>query len=172
MKKQICLIVFYCFVFYGFSQEVEKDCACCTDNHRSFDFWLGSWEVYNPDGNQAGSNLIETVQDACVIRENWTSANGDNTGTSYNFYNAQKNRWEQLWIDNNGQSLHLTGGVQEGSMVLSSAETLNREGEKIVNKITWTPNKDGTVRQFWEVHKIKEDKWTVVFDGLYKKVKK
>jgi len=42
----------------------------------------------------------------------------------------------------------------------------------VVNRITWTPNDDGSVRQLWEVLNVTENKWTIAFDGLYKKLKK
>ena len=32
---------------------------------------------------------------------------------------------------------------------------------------TWTPNEDGTVRQFFELFSADEDKWNPWFDGLY-----
>jgi hypothetical protein len=35
-------------------------------------------------------------------------------------------------------------------------------------RITWTPNSDGTVRQFWESADEK-GAWTVAFDGKYVK---
>jgi len=37
------------------------------------------------------------------------------------------------------------------------------------NRISWTLNKDGSVRQLWETITDNKD-ITIVFDGLYKKV--
>ena len=37
------------------------------------------------------------------------------------------------------------------------------------NRITWTPNSDGTVRQLWEVSKDQGESWQTEFDGLYKR---
>ena len=36
-------------------------------------------------------------------------------------------------------------------------------------RIAWTPNADGTVRQLWESSKDDGKTWTVSFDGLYRK---
>ena len=114
--------VLFCFFscFYGISQKMDEDCACCTQVHTQFDFWIGSWETYNPDDTLAGNNIIEKIQDNCILRENWTSSSGGYTGTSYNFYNLLAQQWEQIWIDNGGQTLHLKGNLVDGSMVLSS----------------------------------------------------
>jgi len=88
----------------------EKKCNCCTPKHQEFNFWVGSWVVTNPDGTKAGVNVISKIQENCVLQENWTSATGSYTGTSNNFYNYKTKQWEQIWVDNQGQSLHLKGG--------------------------------------------------------------
>jgi len=36
-----------------------------------------------------------------------------------------------------------------------------------LQKLTFTPNADGTVRQFWEQSVDDGANWTVAFDGLY-----
>jgi hypothetical protein len=43
-------------------------------------------------------------------------------------------------------------------------------GEAVVDRITWTPNEDGSVRQFCEISKDDGETWQVGFDGLYKRV--
>ncbi len=159
------------FHFVGQAQN-EKSCNCCSKNHHAFDFWIGEWEVVNfKDGSPAGSSLISKEEDGCVVRENWTSAKGGYTGTSLNFFNAQTNQWEQLWVDNAGASLKLKGNRVDNQMILTSKEFTRPDGKKYKNRITWTKNDDGTVRQLWEVLGEKEEV-SIAFDGLYKKVKK
>jgi len=146
----------------------QNKCNCCTEKHSEFDFWIGSWVVTNPDGSAAGNNVIDKIQNNCIIRENWTSAKGSYTGTSSNFYNLQTKQWEQIWIDNQGQQLHLKGNRVENQMILTSDQLKNQDGEPFRNRITWTHNENGTVRQLWEI--LQEGKEiTIAFDGLYKK---
>jgi hypothetical protein len=143
-------------------------CNCCTETHSEFDFWVGEWTVTNPDGTAAGTNRIVKVQNNCILQENWTSAQGNFTGTSNNFYNYKTKQWEQIWIDNQGQSLHLKGNRNGNQMILQSDEENNKDGLPFIHRVTWTKNVDGTVRQHWET--ITEGKEiTVAFDGLYKK---
>ncbi len=148
--------------------QTEK-CPCCTDNHKAFDFWIGTWKVTNADGTAAGENIIEKVQDSCILKENWTSAAGNFTGTSTNFYNLITKQWEQLWIDNSGRHLKLKGNRKGASMIMASDKFIHTDGNEYVNRITWTANEDGTVRQLWEVLKD-EEVVNVAFNGLYKKV--
>jgi len=166
MKKKVVLALVLLGSLIGFSQ--EKPCNCCTEIHQQFDFWVGDWETFNPNGDLAGTNKIDKIQDKCILRENWTSAKGNYTGTSYNFYNVQTKQWEQLWVDNQGQSLHLKGNRVGNQMILMSDVSKDAKGNDIYNKVTWTKNDDGTVRQLWETSSNKKQ-WKIVFDGLYKK---
>jgi hypothetical protein len=67
----------------------DNKCNCCTEKHAEFDFWIGTWTVTNSDGTPAGKNVIDKIQNKCILRENWTSAKGNYTDTSNNFYNWQ-----------------------------------------------------------------------------------
>ena len=152
-----------------FGQNTPKSCACCDALYRQFDFWVGDWETYTPQNKLAGTNRIVFMQDSCVIQENWTSASGAYTGTSYNFYNPQTQKWHQTWVDNQGASLLLAGGLKGKNMVLYSEEMKNAQGQLYINRITWTPNDDGSVRQLWEVSSDKGKNWKAIFNGLYKR---
>ncbi|WP_298426173.1 hypothetical protein [uncultured Kordia sp.] len=167
MKK---LVLLFAILISTSINAQQKPCACCTENHQAFDFWIGTWNVTNADGTPAGKNRITKIENECVLRENWTSAKANYTGTSYNFYNAQKKQWEQIWVDNQGGNLHLKGNRVGNQMILQSDEVTSAKGQKYVNRVTWTLNTDGSVRQHWETSPDQKT-WTTVFDGLYIKEK-
>jgi hypothetical protein len=144
-------------------------CPCCTPQHRQFDFWVGEWEAFAND-KLAGTNSIVLLEDKCVIQENWKSAAGDYTGTSYNFYDQKAKKWKQLWLDNQGDSLELSGNFADGKMILQSKEQYSEKNKaNYIDRITWTDNEDGTVRQHWERTTDGGKTWSNVFDGLYKR---
>jgi hypothetical protein len=140
----------------------------CTSEEKSnqFDFWVGDWDV-TADGQPAGHNRIEAILDGCVIQENWTGTSGSK-GTSLNFYNPMTDEWEQFWVWRNGTKIHTKGHFSDGKMILQG-EATNIRGVTTLNRITWSENEDGTVRQFWEVSSDDGETWTVGFDGLYTK---
>ncbi|MBL7863990.1 MAG: hypothetical protein JNK10_03885 [Cyclobacteriaceae bacterium] len=162
-----CLVVmlFHAAVY----AQAPQGCACCNEKAKQFHFWLGNWETFNPAGKLVGTNNIVLQQGGCVMQENWTSTGGPYTGTSYNFYNTATGKWNQQWIDNMGGSLQLEGEFNGTQMILKSKETKKRNGQLQIDRITWTPNPDGTVRQLWEASTDQEKTWTVAFDGLYKR---
>jgi hypothetical protein len=170
MTYRIVLLVVFSSVAVR-AQTPQKPCPCCYPEARQFDFWIGEWETYTPQGKLAGTNSIVVMQDSCLLQENWNSNGSPYSGTSYNFYNPGTRKWQQVWLDNQGGNLLLEGTFENGRMILTSGELPNREQKLQIDRITWTPNKDGTVRQLWEITTDKGKNWTVVFDGLYKRLK-
>jgi hypothetical protein len=139
----------------------------CTDKlHHQFDFWIGDWQV-SVQGMQVGTNRIDALLDGCALLENWVGAGGVR-GHSLNFYDAARGKWHQTWVDSGGTSLLLDGQFKDGRMVLSS----EKPGQNAADRITWTPNADGTVRQLWEHTDDGGKKWSVAFDGIYRRTGK
>ena len=137
---------------------------CNTAAHRAFDFWIGHWQVKTSDGKVAGTNRIQREYGGCVLHERYTTDRGY-TGESLNIYDSARKIWHQTWVDSDGLLLVLEGGVHDGKMVLEG-KTVGADSKVTQHRITWTSNRDGTVRQYWE---STDDKgaWVVAFDGLY-----
>ncbi|MEM7585013.1 MAG: hypothetical protein AAF560_16585 [Acidobacteriota bacterium] len=136
---------------------------CTSEQHRQFDFWVGEWEVTQPDGTVAGTNRIEKILDGCVIKENWTSAGM--RGESYNIF-TPGGGWHQTWVDTTGRLLTLDGELKDGKMVLAG-ETPGQDGKPLKHEIAWTPMADGRVKQHWRVSRDSGETWTDAFIGLY-----
>ena len=133
--------------------------------YRQFDFWVGEWDVRNPQGQQAGTNSVQLILGDCVVFENWTGARGGQ-GKSFNVYNAAKGKWQQTWVDNSGAVLELTGEYKDDQMRLAG-ETKGRDGKVTLERLTFTKLGDGGVRQLWEQSTDGGKTWTVAFDGTY-----
>jgi hypothetical protein len=138
--------------------------ACEASDHRAFDFWLGEWLVHTPDGKLAGSNRISSEYNGCVVHERYDTGRGY-SGESLNIYDAGRKVWHQTWVDTSGTLLVLEGGLRGGSMVIEG-QTTGPDAQVTKHRIKWTPNINGSVRQFWESTDAK-GKWGVAFDGLY-----
>jgi hypothetical protein len=140
---------------------------CATAEHRQFDFWLGEWEV-EVTGKPANRSRITPLFGACGLREEYWANGGKYEGSSFNMYDASRRLWHQTWVDNQGALLLLEGGLRDGSMVLEGRQPGPGGGEQR-NRITWTPQTGGTVRQHWEVSADGGRSWTTAFDGLYRR---
>jgi hypothetical protein len=136
---------------------------------RQFDFWVGDWEVFLPDGKKAGENRIEKAGGDWGLLENWTGSGGY-AGKSLNTWFPAKKQWQQFWVGAGG-ALELSGGLNDkGEMVLSGRSPAPG-GKETIERITWTPNADGTVRQHWQQSTDGGVTWTSAFDGLYRRKK-
>lgn len=144
-------------------ERLTKPCLH-TPEHRQFDFWIGEWDVQT-GGQQAGTNSIQRILDGCVLFENWTSARGG-TGKSFNFYNAAKRKWQQTWVDSTGSVLELIGEYKD-EKIQFFGETLQPDGSKTLQRLTFFNLSPERVRQFWEQSTDNGKTWTVAFDGTY-----
>ena len=143
---------------------------CSSDAHRAFDFWIGHWRV-TENGELAGENRIEPILGGCALAESWQGA-GASRGRSLNFYDTASGSWHQTWVDNSGGVLHLTGGLEDGRMVLSGERPPRPGADSTTptrHRITWTPLTDGSVRQHWEASQDGGKTWRSLFDGLYRR---
>ena len=168
MKRITRLIVFLCsfFIHPLFAQNQ----SCVSEaGFAAFDFWVGEWDVYlnnSNNSNQVGSNSIVKIESGCALMETWSGAGGS-SGISVNYYNPVLDEWRQLWVSAGEYVIDIAGGLRNGSMVLlgeiynyGSNETFDFCG-------TWTPDNDGSVRQFFEQYNDETDTWDPWFDGRY-----
>jgi len=170
MTRNFIAALLACSVFdpsaFAGSSDVSKPCA--SPDHRRFDFWIGDWDVKNASGEIVGRNRISAIQDACALQEQW-EGRGGSRGTSLNVYDATRKVWHQTWVDNQGGLLVLEGRWREGAMRLQGRTRNSDTGRTELQRITWTPQPDGRVRQLWESSEEGGATWKVVFDGWYAK---
>jgi hypothetical protein len=148
---------------------VAPAALCSSEKYRQFDFWLGDWNVTS-NGQPAGTNSIHLIHSGCALQENWQGAGeGGVSGTSFNIYDQANDKWHQTWVDSSGTLLELDGALVNGSMVLSGQRPARDGSGMAMHRISWTPNEDGSVRQYWEASEDDGHTWSVQFDGMYVK---
>jgi hypothetical protein len=143
---------------------------CTSPESRQFDFWIGDWDVFSPDGKQAGTNKITAVY-GCVLHESW-KGRGGYEGQSFNRWDAARGVWHQTWVDSSGGIIVIEGAFRDGVMTLTDAGQPGKKDAKAVNEIAWTPNADGTVRQHWRTSADGGSTWKTAFDGKYVKARR
>jgi len=114
------------------------------DPTHAFDFWLGEWEVHDPEGRHVGRNSITAPFDTGALAEHWRG-DGGVVGHSLTAWDAERGCWHQTWMDSTGGVLLLDGDVRNGAVVLEGVG----------------------VRQLWETSKDDGETWQTAFDGRY-----
>ncbi|MFH0760646.1 MAG: hypothetical protein V2A67_03990 [Bacteroidota bacterium] len=154
----------------GFAQTTDNQCACCSEEHKQFDFWIGDWVVYS-NGQMVGFNKIVKIENDCALRENWKSVVSSHTGTSHNFYDNNLKKWRHVWIGSDGIAVDVTGEFKDRKMTMVSNEYRDEKGNRLINRVTWYNNPDGTVRHTWEQSKDGGLAYAMLWDALYRRRK-
>jgi hypothetical protein len=148
----------------------DDDDPCAAEEHRQFDFWLGDWEVRDPDGKLVGHNRITRLWQGCALREEWEGASG-HRGTSLNAWSAERGTWHQTWVDSSGLVLLLDGGLHAGVMVLEGmAPAMDDPARPMArHRVSWSriDGDPARVRQHWEISTDDGSSWRTLFDGRY-----
>lgn len=138
-------------------------CVNDPERHR-FDFWIGKWNVTTQGGTTVGSSVIEPVSGGCALLENWTSARGGK-GKSLNAYNPAIKEWQQYWIGQDGIPTEFRSSAFDGKsltfFVKDPAAPLK------INRLTFTPVDQATVRQHAEASADGGKTWTTSYDFYY-----
>jgi tetratricopeptide (TPR) repeat protein len=136
---------------------------------RQFDFWVGEWDVFNPQGQKVGTSAVQQISAGCGVLENWRDAFG-NEGKSINFYDSNTQKWYQYWIGASGGPLRLSGTYQDGALKYEG-EPSTVNGATSLSRMTFFNLDTNTVRQFAEQTADGGKTWTVTVDFKYVRTK-
>jgi uncharacterized protein (TIGR02246 family) len=140
--------------------------ACDSPRFRDFDYWVGTWAVYNLEGTRIGTNTTSSASEGCAILEQWQPVQGP-AGVSVNHYDPVGERWEQRWVGGGGLILRLAGEAEDGVMVLAGTEPRETPRGAVLDRISWIPEGE-TVRQLWEISVDGGESWQTAFVGIYR----
>ena len=171
MKKYYVLLTCFVLAIAVNAQTVQKPCAG-NPVYRQFDFWIGQWEAYSPNGKKAGDSKIELLLDSCIILENWTSVQAGYAGKSYNTYNAATGKWQQYWVDNKGGvTEYFDGHYENNKMILQTANIKQSNDTAKILKMTFYNLSPDKVRQHGESSVDGGKTWKTDFDLEYRRKK-
>jgi tetratricopeptide (TPR) repeat protein len=151
------------------AQDKQRRPCMYSTEARQFDFWVGEWDVFNPQGQKAGTSVIQQISAGCGVLENWRDAFG-NEGKSINFYDANTAKWYQYWIGASGGPLRMSGIYKESAMRYEGEPTTSN-GMTTLSRLTFFNIDAKTVRQFAEQSTDGGKTWTTTYDLKYVRTK-
>ncbi|WNC72644.1 hypothetical protein RGQ13_01310 [Thalassotalea psychrophila] len=161
MKTTIILLFSLLFT----SANLQAKGSCDEAEYQQFDFWLGQWQVTNPENNQVSESKITKILGGCVLLEEYNAPSGFQ-GKSLNIYDKQQKKWHQSWTDNSGLLLQLNGEFIDNSMILKGS-IVDDKGKELFQMITWSLLENNKVRQHWQQSIDAGITWVTLFDGTY-----
>jgi len=164
--------VLLCLTLAGAAAAAEEKPApdCTAPAHRAFDFWIGEWDAYVTGSNElAGRSTIAREDGGCVITEHWRSQRAAYTGRSLNLYDRDTGHWQQFWVDSHGDVTRFIGDAAPTGMVFTAPgdRSPDFEGEQ-TQRMTFTRQADGSVRQLGETSADNGATWTQSYDFTYR----
>ena len=143
---------------------------CKTLPHaRDFDFWIGTWEVYNNQypNHRVGTSVIESVSGGCTILENWYAYNSPSDGKSQNWYNPTTGKWTQMWVGSGGGATQYADGeYKDGAMRFKYTQTNAQGGVQPGNFVFENLGPD-KVRQYQDISSDGGKTFSLMFDFIY-----
>jgi len=172
MSKKVIIILL--FIATTPLSLIAQKSACSDQKFRAFDFWQGTWEVFDKNGKIAGESKISLILDSCVVLEEWTSAGSQNgvvyKGKSFNTYNSASKEWQQTWVDNTGNTTeYLRGKATEGHIVFYADRVISAKGKYFLRKLSFIKLSDIRVRQLGERSDDEGKTWIIEYDLEYRK---
>ena len=167
MKQFFLVLLFIPFLLSAQSSQRPR----CADQpvYRQFDFWVGEWNVFALNGQQAGTSKVERLLDSCVLLENWYTANGS-SGKSFNAFNGAKGKWQQYWVDNSGGvTEYMNGRFENGSMIMETEKIQQPNQTFRIMRMTFTPLSKDKVRQHGQSSTDGGQAWKTDFDLEYRR---
>ena len=167
------LLLFISSIFFITVAEAQN-LPCSKPEFRQFDFWVGEWEAYAPNGKKGGDSKISLILDSCVILEEWTSTGAQQgliyAGKSFNSYNDATKQWQQTWTDNTGNTTEfLRGEGSNGKIVYYADKVVGPKGESFMRRLTFTKLSNDKVRQLGERSDDSGKTWTTEYDLEYRR---
>ena len=165
VSAAVIIISSFIFQFTALAQnEIKND-----DESQKFNFWIGEWDVFKNDTIKAGDSRIERIIQDAVILENYSTPTGYE-GKSFNFFDKEKNKWVQFWVDKNAQSILFEGNYDEVQKAIVYFSYDKNTGDKpYIRKLLFFDIDSNTVRQFSERTYDDGKTWHTEYDLLYKR---
>ena len=146
----------------------QQGCNCCSAYHDDFDFWIGTWEVFDTNENKVGENTIRKIEKGCALQENWTGVSGV-TGQSTNYFDPADSTWNQIWVSSTGTVLNLKGGLRDNAMVMRSS-MIHTDSTIYYHEIKWSKSEDShDVIQEWTTRDKDGEIIKLLFKGIYQR---
>jgi hypothetical protein len=134
-----------------------------SEKARQLDFWVGEWDV-QVNGQTIGTNVIQRLEEGCLILENW-KGNGGLSGKSMNFFNPILGTWRQTYMSSNQMIWEMTGEYKDGALHYSGQ--VFTPGGIVMTRVTFFNLEAGRLRHTEDNSRDGGKTWNNVWDAIY-----
>lgn len=161
--SSILAVVFFCSQS-TYAQKKAEAINTSEAPYSDFDFVVGEWDFYTPDGTNIGEQTYVKRENGHLILEEWKLNSGE-TGLGMSFVDPKTGLWRQVWMS---PTYHIdySGSIDEnGAMVLEGTLYPNKGGKSSSIRGIWAKQPDGSIKQDFFVLDDTTNTWNVLFSG-------
>lgn len=136
---------------------------CKPEEYRAFDFARGHFRMRGGGGQLAGHLRMTPMLMGCASRGHWRGAIAGR-GEVTTWFDRFQQRWHQLYVNDDGHPLMMSGGVRDGALVFTGVNTFF-DGRVGLHRMSWSPLPGGGLRQHWEFSADDGKSWETLIDA-------
>jgi hypothetical protein len=142
--------------------------TCAAGGYSGLSFWVGTWRVSDPGGNELGTSKIEPGLDGCELTETW-AAGSRFRGSNVHAYSAEDKHWHQMNVDNQGH-VHAFEGTAGDRGLEYSGVSKNEAGSDVLNRMDIVNQGGNRVKVWWRKSTDSGKTWTTAYDAIYSRM--
>ncbi|TAF31383.1 MAG: nuclear transport factor 2 family protein [Cytophagales bacterium] len=171
--RKIIVLSYFCLLAVVDPLHAQQPCSA--DSVRGlFDFWIGSWDVYNSNEQLVGRSEVYPVLHSCAVVEDWESGYIRQAfvyaGKGFSTYNTQTKQWQQIWVDNAGNTtLYLKGRKENNKMLFWTEPFVHNADTTIVKKLSYEYLNPFLIKQNAEISYNNGQTWQTEYSLQYRR---
>jgi len=97
--------------------QAQQGSGCADrDVFRQMDYWAGTWEVYNGQGEKSADVTVRPILEDCALYEEWNGVDGGSDGRGMATYDTLTKEWRYFWVADYGYVSTWTGTPVENGV--------------------------------------------------------
>ncbi len=133
--------------------------------HTEMDFWVGSWELQDRNGDRIATTKVTARQNGYVLEEQWHVAKQQN-GTVLTWFDPAEEIWKQTRVRSDGQILQLSGKFVDEGVTFTGRQT-NQDGTVMQSRLRFVRSDDDNTVKYSIEESPDGDEWKLLFNGTW-----
>ena len=161
MMNKVCAVIGCAALFFAGPPAGAATCTSQCDG--GFEFLVGDWFVKNRAGQPIATDAVWEAG-ACTLIEHWRGVNDTGDGLAVTTYRVRRRTWHREALIRSSTVISFEGRTVGRTMVMAAKQYAGSSISPTLHRITWTPKRDGSIEELWQVSNNGGASWHTQFD--------
>ena len=135
------------------------------DVYRQLDFIVGRWTLMSRDSRRVGAAEFSLSSGGYAIVGHCADNTRATQATVMTYYEPVAAVWKQVWLDDHGAVLELTGQSEETRAVTFHGDWVLADGRRFAGRVRWNEEPDGRVHLVLSMSTDAGNRWGDLLDA-------